>query len=111
MSTEETGSSRAETDDADKTSVVSEPGGPDSKAETTVTPAASAAPEEKTATPAAQRPTVQVQRAPANQKKKRSVLAKVTEIPILILLAFGIAILIKTFLVQAFYIPSGSMLP
>ncbi|MEA2498185.1 MAG: signal peptidase, partial [Actinomycetota bacterium] len=42
---------------------------------------------------------------------KRSVLAKVTEIPILILLAFGIAILIKTFLVQAFYIPSGSMLP
>jgi signal peptidase I len=35
----------------------------------------------------------------------------VTEIPILILLAFGIAILIKTFLVQAFFIPSGSMLP
>jgi signal peptidase I len=44
-------------------------------------------------------------------KKKRSLLARLTEIPILILLAFGIAILIKTFLVQAFFIPSGSMNP
>ena len=31
------------------------------------------------------------------------------EIPILLLVAFGIAFLVKTFLVQAFYIPSGSM--
>lgn len=33
------------------------------------------------------------------------------ELPILILIAFGLAILIKTFLVQAFYIPSESMVP
>ena len=31
------------------------------------------------------------------------------EVPLLVLAAFAIAILIKTFLVQAFYIPSGSM--
>jgi signal peptidase I len=35
----------------------------------------------------------------------------VREIPILILVAFAIAMLIKTFLLQAFYIPSGSMEP
>jgi signal peptidase I len=33
------------------------------------------------------------------------------EIPILVLIALVIAILVKTFLVQAFYIPSGSMEP
>ena len=33
------------------------------------------------------------------------------ELPILILIAFGLALLIKTFLAQAFYIPSESMLP
>lgn len=31
------------------------------------------------------------------------------EVPILLLIAFGLAFLVKTFLVQAFYIPSGSM--
>ena len=31
------------------------------------------------------------------------------EVPILLLVAFGLAFLVKTFLVQAFYIPSGSM--
>ena len=36
---------------------------------------------------------------------------KATEIPVLVFLAFAIAIIIKTFLVQAFYIPSTSMLP
>jgi signal peptidase I len=44
-------------------------------------------------------------------KKQRSTLARVTELPMLIVLAFFIAVLIKTFLVQAFYIPSGSMYP
>lgn len=34
-----------------------------------------------------------------------------TEIPVLVLVAFLIAVLIKTFLVQAFFIPSESMLP
>lgn len=33
------------------------------------------------------------------------------ELPILILIAFGLALVIKTFLVQAFFIPSESMVP
>lgn len=45
------------------------------------------------------------------QRKKQSFLSKATELPILLLLAFVIAIIIKTFLVQAFFIPSGSMIP
>ena len=35
----------------------------------------------------------------------------VAEFPVLVLIAFAIAIFIKTFLVQAFFIPSGSMKP
>jgi signal peptidase I len=42
---------------------------------------------------------------------KRSSLAFLKELPVLILIAFGLAMLIKTFLVQAFFIPSGSMEP
>lgn len=41
----------------------------------------------------------------------RRLLKHATEIPMLVLIAFGIAILIKTFLVQAFFIPSASMRP
>jgi signal peptidase I len=37
--------------------------------------------------------------------------SQLTELPLLILLAFVIAVIIKTFLVQAFFIPSGSMFP
>jgi signal peptidase I len=33
------------------------------------------------------------------------------ELPILVLIAFGLALLLKTFLVQAFFIPSSSMEP
>jgi signal peptidase I len=33
------------------------------------------------------------------------------EFPVLVVVAFALALLIKTFLLQAFYIPSGSMLP
>jgi signal peptidase I len=43
---------------------------------------------------------------PAKQKKRSSFLR---ELPFLILIALVLALLIKTFLVQAFYIPSGSM--
>jgi signal peptidase I len=43
--------------------------------------------------------------------KKRSSLAFFKELPVLILIAFGLALLIKTFLVQAFFIPSESMVP
>jgi signal peptidase I len=35
----------------------------------------------------------------------------IAEFPLLVLIAFGIAIVIKTFLLQAFFIPSGSMKP
>jgi signal peptidase I len=39
------------------------------------------------------------------------IVSQLTELPLLILLAFVIAVVIKTFLVQAFFIPSGSMFP
>jgi len=42
---------------------------------------------------------------------KRSALAFFKELPVLILIAFGLALLIKTFLIQAFFIPSESMVP
>lgn len=42
---------------------------------------------------------------------KRSALSFLGEIPVLIVLAFALAILLKTFVVQAFFIPSGSMQP
>jgi signal peptidase I len=44
-------------------------------------------------------------------KPKRSLRHQLLELPVLILFAFIIAVLIKTFLAQAFFIPSGSMLP
>ena len=48
----------------------------------------------------------------AERKAKRSrFVSHLTELPILVFFAFAIAVLIKTFLVQAFYIPSGSMIP
>ena len=39
------------------------------------------------------------------------IVSQLTELPLLILVAFVIAVVIKTFLVQAFFIPSGSMFP
>ena len=45
---------------------------------------------------------------PDARTKPRSFAA---ELPVLILIAFVLAVLLKTFLVQAFYIPSGSMEP
>ncbi|MGH2729990.1 MAG: signal peptidase I [Actinomycetota bacterium] len=47
----------------------------------------------------------------AAKSKKRSRARHLAELPILVLLALVIAVIIKTFLVQAFYIPSGSMFP
>ncbi len=47
-------------------------------------------------------------RKPPAEKKKTSLLK---ELPILLLVAFVLALLIKAFLVQAFFIPSGSMEP
>ncbi len=50
------------------------------------------------------------QRKPRDAKpKKKTSLLK--ELPILLIIAFGLAVLIKSFLFQAFFIPSGSMEP
>lgn len=49
---------------------------------------------------------------PAKKKtKKNGLLRQVAELPMLIVLAFAIAVVIKIFLVQAFFIPSASMNP
>ena len=48
---------------------------------------------------------------PAPQEKGGGVLRFFKELPVLVVLALGIALLIKAFLVQAFYIPSASMEP
>lgn len=42
---------------------------------------------------------------------RRGTLSAILELPILVLVAFGLALLLKTFLIQAFFIPSQSMLP
>ena len=48
---------------------------------------------------------------PAPKSKGPSALRFFKELPVLVVLALGIALLIKAFLVQAFYIPSASMEP
>ncbi len=49
---------------------------------------------------------------PGDGRRKRSGgLSFLQELPVLLLIAFVLALLIKTFLVQAFYIPSESMVP
>lgn len=45
------------------------------------------------------------------EDKHGGVLAFFRELPVLIVIAFALALLLKTFLIQAFYIPSGSMEP
>lgn len=44
-----------------------------------------------------------------SEKQKGGALQFLRELPVLVVVALGIALLIKTFVVQAFYIPSGSM--
>ncbi len=51
------------------------------------------------------------QPAPPPAKRKKGRFAFLGELPALIVIAFLLALLIKTFLIQAFYIPSESMLP
>ena len=50
---------------------------------------------------------------PTRQEEQRpqGLLAAVRETALLVVLAVGLAVLLKTFVVQAFYIPSGSMEP
>ena len=47
----------------------------------------------------------------AEPPKKHGGMSFLKELPVLILIAFGLALLIKTFLIQAFFIPSESMVP
>jgi signal peptidase I len=49
--------------------------------------------------------------AAPEKKKKHGPASFFKELPLLILIAFGLALLIKTFLIQAFFIPSESMVP
>jgi signal peptidase I len=48
---------------------------------------------------------------PGRDRSRARLLTGLAEMPVLVVLALVVAILIKTFLVQAFYIPSGSMVP
>lgn len=48
---------------------------------------------------------------PAKKTRRASIFKQVAELPLLIVLAFAIAVVIKVFLVQAFFIPSASMSP
>jgi signal peptidase I len=63
---------------------------------------------EQAETPVEERPTRRSRRRRRREepKKKGSLLR---ELPVLLLIAFVLALLVKTFLVQAFFIPSGSM--
>ena len=47
---------------------------------------------------------------PARSRRAR-IIGQIAELPLLVLVAFLIAVVIKTFVMQAFYIPSGSMKP
>lgn len=48
---------------------------------------------------------------PTTSTRERSALSVLREVPVLIVLAFALAIVLKTFVVQAFFIPSSSMEP
>lgn len=49
------------------------------------------------------------ERTPAPTRRQRRKLPLWQELPLLLVIAFCLAVLIRTFLLQAFYIPSGSM--
>lgn len=56
-------------------------------------------------------PAAEASSGPTWRDRARTVTRHLTELPMLILAAFVIAVVIKTFLIQAFYIPSESMQP
>jgi signal peptidase I len=64
-----------------------------------------------TTRPAPAEPAPADEKKAPKKKKKRSLKHQLIELPILILIAFLIAVLIKTFVAQAFFIPSASMRP
>ncbi|MDQ3916087.1 MAG: signal peptidase I [Actinomycetota bacterium] len=79
----------------------------ESEAEPEPEPEPRAVPDEPEAEPVAEPASL----GTAAQPRKRRWLRHLAELPVLVLIAFLIAIVIKTFLVQAFFIPSGSMIP
>ena len=64
---------------------------------------------EPVADPPAPAPTATTTKPGPDKKRKKGAVAFLGELPVLLLIAFLLALLIKTFLVQAFYIPSESM--
>lgn len=64
-----------------------------------------------TTQPTTSKPAGTDEKGPPKKKKKHSLKHQLIELPILILIAFLIAVLIKTFVAQAFFIPSASMRP
>src|SRR4051812_26904577 len=62
---------------------------------------------EQAETPVEERPARRSRRRRREEPKKKGSLLR--ELPVLLLIAFVLALLVKTFLVQAFFIPSGSM--
>ncbi|MGH2747696.1 MAG: signal peptidase I [Actinomycetota bacterium] len=70
-----------------------------------------AEPEPETGAPAGVEEDREPRRGEKRERKRRSLVSHLLELPFLILIAFVIAVVVKTFFVQAFYIPSVSMLP
>lgn len=71
-------------------------------------PGAVARPQTEAGPKAARAPTAAPAEEPEGRARRGSFLR---EVPILVVIALGLAILVKTFLLQAFYIPSASMEP
>ncbi len=63
------------------------------------------------APPPPAKPTEPSSKKGAGDSGAKKLVRQLMELPLLVLVAFGIAVLIKTFLAQAFFIPSGSMKP
>jgi signal peptidase I len=74
-------------------------------------PEAPAEPEPQPEPEAAKPSLAEVRGEPEPPRRRPWIVRQLIELPLLILLAFGIAIVIKTFIAQAFYIPSPSMRP
>lgn len=56
-------------------------------------------------------PSTEAEETGAEGGRSGGIVGFLTELPILVLVAFGLALLLKTFLIQAFFIPSSSMEP
>ena len=107
----ETGSGRGLTDEHAESAFE----GNGSRMVTSLQETAEAPPVAKKTEPVTKRPdepaTRKTAAEPAKKSKQSSMFKQIAELPLLIVLAFGIAVVIKILLVQAFFIPSASMNP